>query len=881
MKQVFLQFVIFLSFISFSSKTYCQDSVNVINAEFSKMQANPPMEKLYLHLDKATYSSGATIWFKGYLVTATMHAPFAWSRFIYVELFDKSEKLIARKKIKKQDGIFAGNIKLETELQEGEYTIRAYTTWMLNNDSDLLFKKIIHVVNFQPSDVISQIEYETNEDGKTTAVVGFFDKAGKAIEKTGIICTVKLDEDQLETFKRKTGPDGKITFDFERKNQQLKSQYIKVTFENSPTEYSNKFFLPSINEDDFDLQFFSEGGVFLAGKENNVAFKAIAHDGFSTEISGYILQNGTDTIAKVKSEHRGMGAFNIRPLPGAEYQLIATDSKGVEKSFTLPTAVLEGAALSVKSFNSFLQLQIRARGKDLPKPFYIVAHSCENLIFTQLVDQLQYNIPIENLPDGVIHFVLVDGNMKPVSSRLAFVKKDAPVELTVEPDKPNYQKRELVTLSLNLEKKDSLLRKGDFSISVTDDMVVETDSLADNIYSNLLLTSDLKGNIEDPAFYFLNNNYDTNHYLDLLMLTQGWQRFDIGDVINNKLEKPKHFLEVGQTISGVYESTLLGKQKDTPITALAVNPLISVETKADENGNFLFEELDFPDSTVFTIQSQKYTKIKQEPAGFIKIDKDSFPSFSNDGLLPAKVSQLSDSLLHNAEERLYYEGEGRMILLDEFVVKATDKRKNDMVKYGMSSTVLDQEALAEKFPIEQMADFIVKTMSGVFSKNDQVFLQGSATPAEIYVDGMETDMSSLSNISSKDIDKIVVIKGAGAALYSQGGGGLGGVILINLKEGGDFTYKLNGVVKYAPLGYQKPSEFYVPKYEVDSIRNSREPDVRSTVYWQPNVIVDESGAASIQFYAADPNTNYTYILEGITDRGDICRYVGKLRREPE
>ena len=84
-----------------------------------------------------------------------------------------------------------------------------------------------------------------------------------------------------------------------------------------------------------------------------------------------------------------------------------------------------------------------------------------------------------------------------------------------------------------------------------------------------------------------------------------------------------------------------------------------------------------------------------------------------------------------------------------------------------------------------------------------------------------------------------------------------------------------------PLGYQKPSEFYVPKYEVDSIRFSTEPDVRSTVYWDPNVKIDESGTATVKFYAADPKTNYTYVLEGLTNRGDICRYVGKLRRGSE
>ncbi len=882
MKQVFFGSIIVFLFIFFSSKTYCQDIGSVINSEFLKMGKRPPMEKLYLHLDKATYSSGSTVWFKGYLVTVTGHAPLAWSRFIYVELFDKSEKLIARKKIKQQDGTFAGNIKLESGLQEGEYTIRAYTTWMLNDDSDFFFQKAIQIVNLQPSDINSQIDYETDKDGETTAIVSFSDQYGKAIDGEAIICKVKLDENETETFKRKTGPDGKIKFDFVRESTDLKNQFVEVAFDKSSKEYTNKFFIPSYAKEDFDLQFFPEGGLFLAGKETNIAFKAIAQDGYSTEVSGYILQNGTDTISFVKSEHRGMGAFNIKPLIDAEYAFFATNSKGQIKRFSLPPVVSQGAALSLRRLGSFLQLEIRGRGEDLPKPFYILAHSGESLLFTQLVDKLQYNIPSENLPEGIIHFVLVDGNMNPVSSRLAFLKKEQSVAVSVQSDKANYGKREAVTLAIDLQSKDTLMRTGNFSLSVTDDLIVETDSLADDIYSNLLLTSDLKGHVEDPAFYFMKDDYKTDYYLDLLMLTQGWQRFNVGNVINNRLKKPKSFLEVGQTLSGTYETALLGKREGVPITALAVDPLISVSTTADEAGNFLFNELDFPDSTVFTIQSQKYTKIRQEPSGFIELDKDSFPPFSNQNRLSARVSPLSASLLQNAQERIFFEGEGRMVLLDEFVVKGTDKRTKDMVEYGISSTVFDEEALAKKYPIGQTADFIVKTLPGVSYSNDQIFIRGGSAPAEIYVDGMIAEMSFLSTISSSEIDKLVVMNGANAALYSQGGGGMGGVILINIKEGGSFgARKLAGVVKYMPLGYQKPSEFYVPKYEVDSIRISTDPDVRSTVYWNPNVKIDESGTATVKFYAADPKTNYTYVLEGLTNRGDICRYVGKLRRRSE
>ena len=119
--------------------------------------------------------------------------------------------------------------------------------------------------------------------------------------------------------------------------------------------------------------------------------------------------------------------------------------------------------------------------------------------------------------------------------------------------------------------------------------------------------------------------------------------------------------------------------------------------------------------------------------------------------------------------------------------------------------------------------------------------------------------------------KIVMIKGAGAALYSRGGG-MGGVIMLYLKEGDNFDYQLSGVVKYTPLGYQTPADFYVPKYEIDSVRLAKQPDMRTTIYWKPDIVLDSNGKASVRFYAADPNTTYSFVLEGVTTLGEICRY---------
>ncbi len=831
------------------------------------------MEKLYVHLDKSTYASGSTIWLKAYLVTVTEHMPLGSSQFVYVELFDKTETLISRIKIKRKDGIFAGNIKLPQALQEGDYCVKAYTTWMLNQGDDFLFRKMIKVKNFIRNKYKASIQYE-DKASKKMATVSFRDKEGNPVVGMRIQCKTS-EEDEIKTFYRSTGFDGDIKFSINTDSLN-QDKYVDVLLLADENQFRKRFYLPK-NDEDFDLQFFPEGGELICERLSTVAFKAVGTDGLARDIQGCILNEKNDTLQRFKSLHKGMGSFRMVPDTTSHYKAVAWLKDGSKKEFTFPVIRKKGIVLSVNHVMEMIQISIKARGRGLPKPFHIVAHSGENMLFKQIVNQLQYNIEAKLLPEGIINFVLLDGLNQPVSSRLIYNRKAENVHVSVKSDKELYDKREEVTLSIMLDKPE---RTGHFSIAVTDDEVVTIDSLADNIKSNLLLTSDLKGFVEDPYYYFLNESDTTNRYLDLLMLTQGWQRFDLNKIIQQESIKPTHYLELGQTLVGKFTRSLIRSGKDTEITALAVDPPRFATTTTDEKGNFLFNQLDFVDSTIFTIQSQKYTSIRQEPAGIIEIVADSFPKFGYPLPVEKHVEKI-DNKSNLSLQRLMYDGGMRHIVMDEFVVTAADKTTDYQTKYGISANVTDAGQIKSKFPVSVQADMLIKMTSGGRIDNDQVYFRNNSEPAEIIVDGMMmTDLTGVSDISSEDLESVVIIKDASAALYSMSGGA-GGVILIHMKEGGSFKRKMPGVVSIMPLGYQDVAEFYMPKYEVDSVFKSNNYDLRSTIYWNPAIQIDSTNLAQVKFYAADPETNYTYIIEGITKLGEICRTVGTIHRKEE
>lgn len=139
-----------------------------IAKRFVNKRVSMPQEKVYLQTDKPYYSAGEAIWFKGYVVNAATNFPNTLSRFIYVELIDKSNTVISRIKIKKDSLGFAGFIDLKPELPSGSYALRAYTFWMQNAGTDFFFKKDIYIGNTIDDFVSSKISY-----GKTPVTILF------------------------------------------------------------------------------------------------------------------------------------------------------------------------------------------------------------------------------------------------------------------------------------------------------------------------------------------------------------------------------------------------------------------------------------------------------------------------------------------------------------------------------------------------------------------------------------------------------------------------------------------------------------------------------------------------------------------------------------
>ena len=178
--------------------------------------------------------------------------------------------------------------------------------------------------------------------------------------------------------------------------------------------------------------------------------------------------------------------------------------------------------------------------------------------------------------------------------------------------------------------------------------------------------------------------------------------------------------------------------------------------------------------------------------------------------------------------------------------------------------------------------FLQGRVAGLQIVNGQAFIRNNPNPAAIILDGMNVGPEFLSDINVNDIASVEILKSiANTAIY--GSQGANGIIIINTKRG---TYNqvyrsyAPGILAFSPIGLFQPKEFYVPNYNSPKI-NNLSADLRTTIYWKPNIITDSLGKAKISFFNADGTGNYKVTLEGMDLNGNMARKIMHYQITPK
>jgi hypothetical protein len=648
--------------------------------------------------------------------------------------------------------------------------------------------------------------------------------------------------------------------------------------------------------EDYALSFFPEGGNLLEGIACKIAFKAIKTNGLAENISGSILDDeGRIILPSFRSFYKGMGNFMLIPEAGKKYYAEVKNDAGKVKRVQLPPALKGAYALSAQWTGNNARISVKY-SPDVSESdsLFLIIHSRG---IAEYAAPWKTSIPFLNLkkedfPSGILQVLLLDKKWNPLSERLLFCLNDDQAHLSLQINKENFKHREHVIIDLQLKDKNNYPLAGNFSVSVTDNTKTVIDTTA-NILTYFLLTSDLKGYIENPAFYFEPNNPISAIALDNLMLTQGWRRYNIPEIMKGNTTESRGFIESGQEISGSVKGLIRGKgMANSKVRILSLENRYADETITDEKGNFSFTRLDFPNKTNFIVQA---FSSKGDDRVHLQIQEDEFPPVKHVffPLSPVKQPDLPENADRKKEE--FISGT-KMIHLQEVEIKAKAKEAQRNFYSRMADVSFDSKKIEELNAT--CIHELLRRIPGIIIQDDKAIVRGSTSIygkpyAAIAIDGVivesfaeENDYDKntdfdLDQINMMDIERVDVYKTGNIVIWGSRGGK--GVVAFTTKKGNFNPSQMDrtrfNTAKISPLGYIMPAEFYSPQYETEEQKTNDVPDRQTTVFWKSNLYADKDGFASFDFYTPNSGLSYSIVIEGITNTGEIIQSQTHVKKD--
>nr|WP_294796119.1 hypothetical protein [uncultured Mucilaginibacter sp.] len=907
-----------------------------------------PIEKLYLQTDKPYYGVGDTLRFKGYLLNADYLTPSLRTGLLYVELDNEQGKSAKRIMVPVTSGLAWGDIALDSaEVPNGTYTLRAYTNWMRNFGEDYIFKKTITVSKSADNPLLVKANFK-QVGNKVEGELLFSLLDGRIQAFRDVELKVMNGRRNLSKDKIITSADGSVKVNFTIPEGE-KALSIQAT-----TAGSGLLNIPVLinRKENTDVQFMPEGGQLVAGLTTRVAFKAIGEDGKGVTVNGKILDSKGRQVVVFSSAHAGMGSFEFMPAAGETY---SAKVDGIIKTYNLAGVKLSGTTLAVKQAGKdSLRIAISATG-DANNSYFLIGQARGVVCYAQAVSGPSVTVSVAKslFPTGIVRFSLINSNNQPVNERIVFVNQHDDMRISIEPQKTLYGIRDNIALAIKVTDKDGKPVEGNFSLAVTDNSQVKPDSLGSNILINLLFTSDLKGNIEEPGYYFTANK-ETE--LDNLLLTQGWVGHDWQEVFHPKLpyayQPQKEFVVTGRV------STALGSPiEKSNVVLFANNPLVITDTLTDNTGRFAFKNLFPVDTAIFKLQARN--KRGKEMNVRIEMDELKLPLFNPNPLTTPWYLNIDTTLLNNSKNRIaeakalsYFRGEGNVLGEATINAKKVVKDSKNLNGPGEADQIIDEEELKKSdkktlidllyekvqgftlqgftpprrvYPLSlQLEDNIKRDLSLLTSRERQeianMIRQNRHKPwrygyalrnqeVHFVIDGIDVDnfyndmmevppndtkrhyfiKPLLEYFTTEDITGIeIMLNGKYTAAYNADfetykervvagrSNSFAYIEITTRAKKGPFMQVTPGTYLYKTLPFSLAKQFYNPKYTVKNKTTGLGTDLRSTIFWEPNVITDKEGKATVSFYSADKAANYTVLTEGTDISGQLGFGIQKI-----
>jgi hypothetical protein len=734
-------------------------------------------QKIYIHTNKNHYNAGDAIWFKSYLFDGINHVPVNTPSNLYVDLVNSSGVLMERRILLSEEGFSEGDISLPRDIPDGNYMIRAYTSWMRNFGEEFYYTKYIYIRNQLYENIIPRSEARSNRR-------------------------------------------------FNRDLERL-----------------------SAGE---NIYFFPEGGNIINGIRGRIAFRAVDGLGRGINARGEILDQQSEVVATFETGNAGIGVFEFEPSEGSYYTARVSFDGRRPRDLELPEIRNAGTGIRLDHDNGNMVINVSS-SLSPDEEYIVVAHTRGNVILGEPVrlenGKGQITLDKGRFPSGIAHITVFSKDSRPVAERLAFIYHDDGLVFYPEITRQQLAEKEFYLLNMQVADKEDIPVQGNFSLSVTatDE---ESYRLEDNIINTILLSSDLKGIVENPQVYF-NNETDLSESIDNLMMTHGWRRFDWEKALSG--EVPDIIYPPASTLS--ISGRVMHPSNNRPMPNFPVNLELFTQqgekqnTNTDIGGIFTFDGLTFHDNVRIRLYSDR--KVSDTPP-LIEFDRGEIRDIDYEANLntkPKLITRRGNDWKRNPDAGV-----------SPYADRTTDNTVSQ--QYGVpDQTVFIQTDSKQT----TMYDILITRVRGL---NHNMQFRGptsfvlSNSPM-FMIDGVQTSQRSFLSMDPRYIERLEIFSGPRASVF--GVRGASGAILGYSRRSGDFNPV--DYDEYLIQGYHSPRQYYsdLVSYKATDQENFNE----FSIFWDPMVVTDESGNASIILPEINTPGPIKFVIEGTGLNGGL------------
>lgn len=853
-------------------------------------------EKIFVHYDRPYYNLNDTLWLKGYTVWANNNAAADSSSIAYIEIIDAAGNLVKRRSTYCMYGMFASCFPLpEADFAQGAYVLRAYTRHMRNYGDSLFFESKFSIVN--PADNQWQLLVDTVSFINSRLLINAapMPATQQKFRQQNVAVAVRSQRRVLFIKNMVTDTAGRFFVDTLLSGKSLnKGIKLEITPNGGTT-----IVLPIAADkpQQTDLQFLPEGGSFIANKWQQLGFKAINNFGKGVFVKGNIEDSKKQVVASFTAVHNGMGTVWMRPLPGESYTAVLDNGL----AFPLPAPMPHGTQLQVacNAAADSVVVRIDASPDLYNNAFFLRASVAGNSIAmgpVRLKDSA-YSLSISKkaFPQGVCRFTLYNASAQPVNERAILVWHRDTLGLQLKLNKDFYSQRDSVHVLLTA-KNGRTPAIGSFSAAVIDTSFVKYPTHSPNIISHLLLTSDLVGPVENPAYYF---DAPLPEATEALMLTQGWVQYNQFYKSAQPFAYDSAFAIIGK-VTNLFNKpavntslTLFGKDGST-------SPFI-VTGQSDNNGQFVFKDFPTFRSDSVSLLIRAVTKKGKSFGIGVEVDLPDFPSYDVE-----RETTDDAPVQYNTKLRDYVQQQVKITnelktqkgYLENVIVrgKIRVKGSRNLNEDGGSDQTIGAKVL-EAMPKSTLLEVLTKELPGLhvgtLPKSDVRLYKRNGDMIVFIIDGynilqffqattpsnnelLNYEETYLKYIAAEDVAGIEVMhssKNSNAyqqhfGLYSSALVSYTFVEITTFSGNGAFMKKMANNYLYKPLAPVVAKSFYAPRYSAPGNETTL-PDFRKTIYWSPDIITNEKGEAGFSFYTSDNSGGLVLVLQGTDLQGSL------------